>query len=296
MDSLTKKLRKVEEEDAEQNVVEHLAGYSAEQRDIGLMVIGGIRVTGQYAASMSSEAFKALIRFGDEKLFEPFGYTRFADFLDDCPYSPMTKAQFYERKALFDKEGERIFDFFGELGLSIRKRKLLGKGNVEIDGNNAIIRDGNGEETIVPIDDHARLMEVVTAVIDAKLDLQHKFDRQKEAIEKQKVTIQNAYDDLDRIKASKLSEVAATPHMNARVELGIAFRKLTETAANLSPIEKDQFRDAVLEDVAGWRTDLAAAYKTDTKRAPVETTLGPDDTLETGFDKFFEDNKLADLL
>jgi len=208
----------------------------------------------------------------------------------------MTKTQFYTRKTLFDSEGEKLFDIFGEMGLSIRKRRLLGKGNVEIDGDNAIIRDGDGEETIVPVTDHARLMEVVTAVVDAKLDLQHKFDRQKETVEKQKVTIQNAHDDYDKLRASKIAETATTPHMVARVELGLAFRRLTDAAANLSAIEKDQFCDGVFEDIAAWRSDLSDAYKTDTKRPPVETSILPEDTIETAFDKYFEDNKLAELL
>ena len=69
-----------------------------------------------------------------------------------------------------------------------------------------------------------------------------------------------------KLKAAKIADVASQPHMIARVELGLAFRKLAEVAAGLSPIEKDQLRDGVFEDIAGWRTDLAASYKTDTPR------------------------------
>ena len=130
MGKLDEKIAKLEEQHAEETVERHLAQYDAEQFAKGLMVLGGVRVAGSIATNISSEAFKALIRFGEDKYFESFTdsegnyFTNFADFLNESPYSPMTKTQFYARKTLFDSEGERMFDLFGELGLSIRKRKL----------------------------------------------------------------------------------------------------------------------------------------------------------------------------
>jgi hypothetical protein len=280
------------------------------------MILGGVRVAGSIASSISAEAFKALIRFGEDKYFASFTdpdgdyFTNFADFLNKSPYSPMTKTQFYARKTLFDKEGERLFDIYGELGLSIRKRKLLGKGNVEIDGDNVVIHDAEGVETIIPIDDQARLMEVVTAVVDSKIDLQNRFDRQQKTIDGQKKTIQNAHADIDKIKAPRVAEFAADAHMMARLELGLAFAKFTKIAADLSPVEKDQFRDSVLEDVAAWRGSLAAAYKGSppyeggVAAASVDGVVLSGSTLDDTLDNFLagadldaaDDNRLAEML
>lgn len=296
MGKLEEQIARLEEKVAEEDVNDHLVRYNAEQRDIGLMILGGVRVLGNYASIMSSDAFKALIRFGDEKLYLAFGYNTFAEFLNECPQSPMTKTQFYARKSLFDSEGERMFDLFGDLGLSIRKRKLLGKGNVEIDGETAIIHNVDGEDVTIELTDRTRLLETLTALADGNAEKNIKIDRQKATIDSQKATIQNAHDDLDKVKASKIAATASNPHMIARVELGIAFRKLAEAAEQISGIEKEQFRDAVFEDIAAWRFDLAAAYATatPTQKGPVE--LKGDD-FDEQLDNFLNnDADLADAL
>lgn len=292
---LVKKIREAEEEVAGEIVSTRSEGNRDAARMRAMFVLGGVTVAKRAAKSFDTEAIKTLIRFQEEKMHEDLGYSTFVDFLNESEFAPLTKAQFYEGKALLEKEGEDLFDLMTDLGISIRKRKLLGKGNVELAGDKLIVHDGD-EITEIPITDKSSILDAIASLADANADKSIKLQRQAERIEKHDAEKRELYDDLDRIKASKLSEVAATPHMNARVELGIAFRKLTEAADNLSPIEKDQFRDGVFEDIAAWRSGLMESYKTDTKRTPVETTLSPDDTIETGFDKFFEDNKLADLL
>lgn len=302
MGKLDTKIEKLAEEHASEEVERHLASHTAAQRDMGLMILGGIRVLGNYASMLSADSFKALIRFGEDKLFEAFTndegeyFTRFADFLDKSPQSPMTKAAFYDRKTLFDKEGERMFDLFGELGLSIRKRKLLGKGNVEIDGENAIIHNVDGEDVTIELTDRTRLLETLTALADGNAEKNIKIERLKEKESKHDEKVRELYSEIDTVKASKIAATASNPHMIARVELGIAFRKLSEAAELLSGVEKEQFRDGVLEDVAAWRTDLAAAYATatPTQKGPVE--LKGDDFGEALDNFLANDADLADAL
>lgn len=269
MDKLQERIREVEEEFAGEMVARNIEFHTQKFKEDSLVLLGAIRATDRWATLMSSGAMKALIRFQEEKRHEAFGYDRFAYFLAKSEHAPMTKAQFYERKALLEKEGERLFDIFSEMGLSVRKRKLLGQGNVEIDGENAIIRDEDGLETIVPINDQSRLMEVVTAVVDSKIALQHKFERQQEKEAKHEEKVRELYGEIDQIKASKAAEFAADPHMIARVELGLSFAKLAKAVKDLSPVEKDQFKDSVLEDVAAWSTTLRGAYLTPSNRSEV---------------------------
>lgn len=293
-DKLQERIRKVQDEHAGEQLQSHLELHKQIDRDRALLLLGGFKTASRIAHAINSEVMRSLEMFQQERIYEAFGYERFVDFLDNCEHSPMSKTQYYERKALLDKEGDQMFNIYSELGISIRKRKLLGKGNVEIDGENAIIRDEEGAETIVPINDTARLMEVVTAVIDSKITLQHKFDRQKETIESQKVTIQNRDEDYDKLKAAKISEVAGNPHMIARVELGLAFTRLAEAAAKLSAIEKDQFRDGVLQDVAEWRLALASGYATDTSKASAPVTI-VGDSLDDALENFLDNVDLDDV-
>lgn len=260
MDNLTKKIRSVEEAHASELVASRLESYSSEQRDLGLMVLGGFRVSERISAAVAAEGFKALMRFAEEKLYEAFGFTNMVDFLNDSPHAPMTKAQFYERRELYGKEGERLFDLFTELGLSIRKRKLLGQGNVAIEGENAVIRDDSGEETVVPISDQARLIEVITAVVDSKVQLRKDLEKQKEKIEQQKETIRLAHDDLDRERARKSVEALGDTHSMALAAVIGAFKNLRDEVAGLSEIDRGARKDHVLELLAGQMQLTAEAY------------------------------------
>ena len=82
--------------------------------------------------------------------------------------------------------------------------------------------------------------------------------------------------------------------MIARVELGLAFTRLAEAAAKLSAIEKDQFRDGVLQDVAEWRLALASGYATDTSKASAPVTI-VGDSLDDALENFLDNVDLDDV-
>ena len=286
-DKLQKRIREVEEDHAGEVVEQHLEQHRQQSRDRALLIAGGFKAALKISAAISSEVMRSMEVFQEERLYMSFGYERFATFLDESEFSPMSKSQYYERKSILEKEGDRMFDVFGELGLSIRKRKLLGKGNVEIDGDSVIILDGD-ERTEIELKDRSRLIETLTALADANAEKSIKLERQKEKIEKHADEKRDLYDEIDRVRASK---VAPHPddHMIARVELGLAFSRLRENAAGLSEIEKDQFRDSVLEDVAGWTADLREAYKTGTAKAkPAAASAIVGDTFAEAFTNFLE--------
>ena len=239
----------------------HLEHHKQIDRDRALLLLGGFKTAARIAVAINSEIMRSLELFQKEGIYEAFGYDRFAQFLDECEHSPMSKTQYYERKSLLDKEGDQMFNLYSELGISIRKRKLLGKGNVEIDGDNVIIHGSDGEDSIVNIDDTARLMEIVTAVIDSKVEQSIKIERLEKEKKADAEKIRDRDREIDRVRAAKVAEFAADAHMTARVELGLAFNKFTDIVSKLADVEKDQFRDAVLEDVAGWSAQLRTAYR-----------------------------------
>lgn len=261
-DKFQKKLREAEEELA----VEIVASRSEENSKAATMramfVLGGVNVAKKVAVSLNAEAIKTLCRFQEQKMHEDLGFATFVDFLNESEFAPMTKTQFYEGKALLESEGDQLFDMLTDLGVSIRKRKLLGKGNIELLGDTLVVHTDDGV-TEIAIDDRSSILHAITALADANAEKRVKLTVQKEKIDKHDEKVRELYQEIDTVKAAKVADVASNPHMVARVELGIAFRKLSEAAAVLSAIEKEQFRDAVLEDVAAWRSGLSAAYVTD---------------------------------
>ncbi len=260
-DKLSKKIAEAEDEIAGEIVDSRSASQLEADKMRAMFVLGGINIADRVSESLGSEAIKAMIKFQEEKLYLALGYDTFVDFLNNSEFTRITKQQFYDRKALFEKEGEAAFDLLTELGVSIRKRKLLGKGNIELLGETLVVHTDDGV-TEISIADRASILDAITALADANAEKSIKLQRQSEKIDKHDEKVRELYTEIDTVRASKIAEVAGNPHMIARVEFNLAASKLADAARNLSAIEKDQFRDAVLEDHAATRELLAAAYST----------------------------------
>lgn len=293
-DKLQKEIRSLEESHANDEVQARLAAHNEAQRLRGMFVLGGANIAGKIATSLETEAIKTLIRFQEEKLYEPLGYSTFVQFLNESEYAPMTKSQFYERKAMLEKEGDKLFDLLTEVGVSIRQRKLLGKGSVELSGDVVTIHDGE-ESTAIALSDRVRLLETLSALADANAEKSIKLERQKEKIDKHADEKRDLYDEIDRVRASKAAP-SPDDHMIARVELGLAFSRLRDIVTSLSGIEKDQFRDSVLEDVAGWTADLRQAYNPGTaaERPAAEAEI-VGDTFDDALNNFLDKVDLDDV-
>lgn len=249
MNKLDKRLREVQDEHAEEFWQEHIDAHQRRAEQAALFVLGGIRAVDRAASALSSECLRALIRFQEEKRHEALGFERFADFLDESEYSPMSKAQFYERKAVLDKEGDIVFDLLNDLGVSIRKRKLLGKGNVELDGETVIIKSDGGEDIEIELTNRSRLLETITALADANLDKTAKLEKQKEKIAKHDLEKRELYDEIDRAKASK-GEVSGDAHSMALANVGFAFQALRDEAGRLTETDRSARRNNVFEIIA----------------------------------------------
>lgn len=261
-EKLSKKIQAAEDDVAEEILDNRLEQHREDGVKRAMFVLGGTHIAGKISAALNAEAMRTLILFQESKMHEDLGYETFVDFLEQSEFAPMSKSQFYERKAILEKEGDIVFDLLTNLGIPVKKRKLLGKGNVEISGETAIIHTDGGDDIEIELTDRTRLLETLSALADANAEKSIKLQRQTEKIDKHDDKVRELYEENDRIRASKIAEVAGNPHMIARVEFNLAASKLADAARNLSAIEKDQFRDAVLEDHAAARAQLTAAYST----------------------------------
>lgn len=259
MDKLDKKIREVEEQYADEVVQEKLDRYRKTTESNALVLLGGIRATERIAAALSSECMRSLIRFQEEKMHEALGYQTFVQFLSESEYAPMTKQQFYDRKALLEKEGDIVFDLLNDLSFSVRRRKLLGKGNVEFDGVKVIVHDGD-EAAEIDITDRARLLETLTALADANADKTSKLEKQKQKIDKHEDEKRGFYDEIDRIKAAKAAEIGKDPHSVALANVCFAFAALREEIAGLTVVDCEARCANTLEILAGQMELTSRAY------------------------------------
>lgn len=259
-------------------------------------LLGGLDALNTVASNMNAAVIINLQRIRDEKLYLSSKFKTFEDFMDGHPKSTMSYKRFNYVEGVFKNLGHQVFDLLNGSGLSMRQQKLLGKGNVEIIGDKVIVHRDD-ETTEVEINNRREWLESLRILADANAEKAIKLERQKEKIDRHDEKVREIYQDMDRIKAAKVAEVASNPHMIARVELGLAFTRLAEAASKLSAIEKEQFRDSVLQDVAEWRLALASGYATDSSKTSAPVTIvgeSLDDALENYLDNVDLDNVADD--
>lgn len=189
-------------------------------RERSLLYLGGMRAADRIASALSAQVMANLIAFEKEKMHEQMGYRRFVDFLDRSPYSPMTKHQFYKRREVFEREGEEVFDLMNDIGLPLARRKMLGRGQVRLEGETVIVKDG-GNELSIDLDDRARILETLSALADANAEKARRLERGREDYERLRRKIAAApeenqavgRDELDRVTLSATAMLSALAGM-----------------------------------------------------------------------------------
>lgn len=189
-------------------------------RERSLLLLGGMRAADRIASALSAQVMANLIAFEKEKMHEQMGYRRFVDFLERSPYSPMTKHQFYKRREIFEREGEEVFDLMNDIGLPLARRKMLGRGQVRLEGETVIVKDG-GDELSIGLDDRGRILETLSALADANAEKAKKLERGQEDYERLKRKLASAReekeapdkDELERVTLSATAMLSALAGM-----------------------------------------------------------------------------------
>ncbi|HUF02827.1 MAG TPA: hypothetical protein VMM38_01485 [Aridibacter sp.] len=292
MSDLQKKIDQAKDEFAEEQIAKTVAHYDQVRRENAIAAAGGINAINGLTNALSAQVMRALETFQQEKLHEQLGYQRFADFLDNYPYSPMTKHQYYERLKLLESEGDVVFDVLNSLNMPMRTRKLLGRGNIQLEGDTLIVTDGD-EETEIELNDRTRLLETLTALADRSYLQQRKIDRQGEDLQRLVDKTERLNSENERILAMKKTDLEDL-HAVALLQLSTAFVALSEEAEKLTPAEKIAFAPTTFELIAEWRERLSETYG---RKAPLERPPAqPDDDDIAKVIRDLNDDELEELV
>lgn len=217
----------------DQHLQEQFELLSAEAREQqkanALMMLGGIRVADKIGKSIASQVMNAMVTFQREELYRNFGYSNFVEFLENSEFSPMSKNQFYARKALFEAEGEDLFNLMEEVGVSVRTRRLLSAGAYD-----AISIEG---DEITVGDEKANLanMRLVKTLIESfakdNAALRNEAERKGEQLEKLETKVIDLSDQISRIK-NPTEKTEATRLVEAFMDASSALTRLADLALN----------------------------------------------------------------
>jgi len=270
MKALEVKIREVEDVHAGEALERHLGNYNQAEREEALLIVGGLIAVDRLKDAVAAETINALARFQQEGRHRALGFNQFADFLTNSPLSPMTKSAFYRAKELLDKEGIPAYNFLTlQLAFPAGKRKLFGRGDIQVDGENVFIRDGD-EELVISQNNPELIFQALTAVADKKTELENTVAKQTAELETAVAKTEELETEILRITAAKAVEAGTDPHNLALANLSAAYQVLITEVKNLAPVEREQFRTKTFELIAGRMELLAAAHDSDdwTRIAP----------------------------
>ena len=232
------------------------------QRERALVSIslkmGAIKAMSGIGQSLTRQTMLALERMKEEKLHEELGFSRYDDFLDQWPDSPMSSDKFYRARKLLDQEGELMFDAMEALKLPANTRKKL-KGIISIEGDDIVI----GEERL-PLTEIARVKAVLKDVAFQQEKQTKKTAEQDKEIKELKIKL------IETVKAASKSrpdKEVGTPHGQAMLMTLIALEELGKEAASLSDEEKQMHRDNTLRRIGEKMVAIHKGYGLQTSPA-----------------------------
>jgi hypothetical protein len=255
MDKLEKRIREVAEEDAA--IAAETVAATAERNAV--YMAGAIAAAGRIADAISAETIRLLERFAEEKMYRHFGFDNIRAFLDESPYSPMSAHQYYERRQVLAKEGDALYDLLSGLGVAINRRKKLGAGAIELDGDNVIIHLPEGDE-VIGVDDRQRIIATLSALADSNAAKQREIERQSNEIRSLTRSIRDVYAEADKLRDRQTLETLEDSHSFALVELLAAFERLAAAASNLSEADRLSRREIVFEKIADKYATIREVY------------------------------------
>ena len=189
------------------------------------------------SSTLSSQALRGLEKIEQEKLYLSLGYETFVEFLNSDD-SPVTKNQYYDRIKLLNSEGDQLYDTLSQLSFPVSKRKLLGKGEIAVEGETVIVKTADGEEQI-ELNDKNRLLQTISALADRAAEttaLKTKLDKGAKDNQRLKERIR----DLEENPTSSNS-VARSPLDVASITVAGALAELAGILSSAAPEERQYF-------------------------------------------------------
>jgi hypothetical protein len=218
------------------------------------MSIGAINAVDSIAASLLSQTIRNLQRIRDQKLYQVLGFPRFEDLLDS-PRSRISYAKFNRLEKAIENEGDALFDYLNAIDAPFTKRKLLGKGDVRVEGKEIIAQVGE-EEIRVPLNNQTRILGVLSRVVEQRNEQARKIKRGEREVRALK-------DKVEDLKNSSGGQAGRNGFYDAVLMVIGAFQVLAAEAEKLPEDQRAAQRQTIYDTVAEHlhRVDAALGLK-----------------------------------
>lgn len=185
------------------NQIKRIDGEPGDARDLSrrdrvMQMLGAAKYADRLRSQSESQVIQFFMEVEESHLYIEYGYERFADFLDNCGLSGMSKSSYYRLRDLYLKEGAERYDLLTEWKISLATRKLLTPGDIAFEGDEVII----GDERVKLGEHGKRVKTLIETLVQEKAALRGDLEKSVETVEKQdeKIkTVQASNDEFARI-------------------------------------------------------------------------------------------------
>ena len=287
---MTDKLAKIQDqaETAIDGQMDAARARAAEQEL--LVMLGGIKAVSALTDNLHSARIMAMRQIRDEKRFLAAGFTRFAEFMDECPFSPMSYDRFNEFDKAIRTVGASEFDVLRGSGLSMRQMRRLKEGDVVVDGG--VVRIGDEES--VELGDDRKIRSLVEQLISDRQAEKAERERSEKAAEKMKQQLEQGQREFDRLarENDELRSSEGSRISRAMMAALHAFFNLIEAVGELPDDERAKRKADDLKLFVGQFFRLQDAYGTDGGYIPLTR---PDDREMDSIDRALAEMDMEDL-
>ncbi len=235
--SLSKQISDLKDQHAEETFERRKADQEQSEQSEAMYFLGRIKQTGHLATAIANnllaQEIRALEQFQKMKMFKSLGFATHDEFLDNSPYAPVTKRQYYDRLALVRKHGDEIYDLLTSIGISVRTQKQLGSGDLTIKNDTLYV----GERE-VEIADVGIVKEVLNELFEEKRELLAEKEALAKSVEKQKATIQRGVTEFDELRRNFDALTEGTPFERALMSAIAAMLDLVNEVKKLPEGER----------------------------------------------------------
>ena len=218
--------------------------------------IGGISAIHRVAKSLASQAIRAMEKMQESKGHEFYGYKRFDDFLDQHPSSPMSSDKYYRQRDLLYKEGDMVFDAMQTIGIPANTRKMLGKGEIAIEGEEIVVGTHR-----MPLSD----TQGIKAVLQDLAFQSEKQAKKVSDLEKDiKATKAKLVETVKAASKAKPDKEAGTPYGQALLMVLVAMNELAREIGELDQDELRAKQDDCLSRIGEKTKAIMEAFKLQT--------------------------------
>lgn len=209
---------------------------SQEQQQMvaAIEMVGAIGAIEQLAYALSAQAIMAWEQFQTNEGYKMYGCKTWVEFLEKHPRLGLTKSKYYERKKLLESEGADAYDLLNSLKVPANIRRQLSAGDVQIEGNDLIVRDQR-----FPIDDAKKIKRALSQVIEQMERVENKSAKTEKELEKTKQKLAEAKEEA-RTSAMHLPDDGTDPVNQAYLHVLASLTELGRELAELPGKEADQ--------------------------------------------------------